>query len=460
MQKSDRSPTGRIWRSKDQSGYTGLWAIARADGFSPDSHIWLETPCEITGKFPFRMAAASDPFLLWNTSTEKSTPVLVRLHRGSICLLEVIPEQLLRPGDLYVLIVRDLRDKGGRALELSRTFEERDPGELAFAERNQMIPGFVNRYSVQTVVQVTVRSFENLLGPLLHLRNSVLAYTDANSLLPTITEVIRSGNELTVFGNVNLPLLCEKDLFGHCRFKPDPSGRIDFNQSTIKRPFFVRLPAPNVDRAVFLPAGAFQDAFNAASISGSERIMRGSKSALFGFRDQNSFLDSNTKPIQGLPDNIPGFALSPSDHNRLTALPDREAVRIIHGILLTRMMQLRFSQALNSKYKTSIRMDRINGIALEKEKDALALAINPFIKSFVIIHSEPVKRSPPFGKSGTFPEKEYVHLFWDGLHFPNYEPLLQKRKALPDTPQQRILKVQSILFNEDIETITSFLRER
>ncbi|MCE9597513.1 MAG: hypothetical protein K8S54_06055 [Spirochaetia bacterium] len=460
MQKSDRSPTGRIWRNKDKEGYTGLWAIARADGFSPDSHIWVETPCEVTGTFPMRMAGSADAFLLWNSSTEKSAPMLVRLHRGELCLFEVIPEHILRPGDVYLLIIRDLRDKKGRALELSRTFEERDAREAIFAERNQAVPGFVNRYAIQTIVQVTVRSFENLLGPLLHLRNSVLAYTEGEDLTPDITEVTRTGNELMVHGTVSLPLLCENDLFGHCRFKPDASGKIEYNRSTVKRPFFVRLPSSSVERGLFIPAGSFHDALNAASISGSEKIMRESKTALFGFRDQQTFLDSNLKPLQGLSSPIPGFALGASDQNRLTAMPDRDAVRIIHGILLTRMMQIRFSQSLNSKYHTNVHISRLNGLALEQEKDALALAMNPFIRSLVIIHSEPIKRAPPFGQAGSFPEKEYVHLFWDGLHFPNYEPLLRERKAIPDTPTQKILRVQSILFKEDLETIVNFLRER
>ena len=138
-------------------------------------------------------------------------------------------------------------------------------------------------------------------------------------------------------------------------------------------------------------------------------------------------------------------------------MPDREAVRVLHGILLSRLMQSRIPALISGRVKRPLRIDKIEGLALEADRDAFALSVNPFLSGDVLLFADDEPRGLPFGPGGTIAEKEYVRLYWDGMHFPNYAPLIEGRGTMPDTPRRKTLVVRSILIEVERKKVVRFL---
>ncbi|HMZ37119.1 MAG TPA: hypothetical protein PLD60_10785, partial [Leptospiraceae bacterium] len=457
LSHSNRSASGMIW-AFPAGQYGGLWALARTDGYSPVSHIWLETPCDVSDHYPDRFTGSpGESFYLWNTAIERSIPVLVRLHRASICLFEVIPEKPMRAGDTYVLVVRDVLNRSGNPVVLSHLFDKGADYETLLSERLVPMPSNFRKFGVQTILHITIRSYENMIGQFLHLRNSILAWTDPDDVPVSITEILQNPGQLIVHGTAQLPTICERDLFGHCRITPSDTGRIEYNRSTITRDFFVRIPETTARRGLFIPAMVYQEPETLIQLNGVARLLDDTGSAAFGFRDQKNFLSLNRKPVYDLPSPLPGYILDQANHDRLTAMPDREAVRVLHGILLSRLMQSRIPALISGRVKRPLRIDKIEGLALEADRDAFALSVNPFLSGDVLLFADDEPRGLPFGPGGTIAEKEYVRLYWDGMHFPNYAPLIEGRGTMPDTPRRKTLVVRSILIEEERKKVVRFL---
>jgi hypothetical protein len=462
LAKSNRSASGRKW-AFPPGDYQGLWALANADGFSPTSHIWLEAPCNLKGRFPDRFGGdPAQPFWLWNTGIERSVPLTVKFHKTEkICLLEVIPEEALRAGNTHLLVIRGLVSQENRAVELSTAFDQQDPGDPLYGERVALLPGGVPRAGIQTIVQVTARSYENLLGTFLHLRNTSLARFEPEDASLKLERVASTNGSLVFHGRVSLPWICKRELTsGVCRFRISPNGRTVISESSVNRTFFVSIPAGGAAGTLLIPALAFQQPDIVVGLSGVQDLLSQSRLAAFGFTDQRSFLSQNRTPMDGLPPSLPGFFLSPTDHDRLTSLPDREAVRIIHGILLTRLMKNEIPAELSRLLGRRVRFDSTNGLALETERDAFALAVNPFVEKVVVVAASIDPRGLPFGPRGTLPEREFVRLFWDGAHFANYAPILKSRKAMPDTRPQQSLNIGSLLIEADRRDAIRFLKKQ
>ncbi len=457
LTKSYRSASGKVWDfPPDRFG--GLWALSRTDGFSPVSHIWIETPCDTAGRYPDRFSGSpGESFYLWNAAIERSIPVLVRLHRSSICLFEVIPEKAMRAGDLYLLVVRNIVGKNGKPVVLCPLFEKQSEADPVYQEQVQPLPQGFRKAGIQTIVHITVRSYENLIGVFLHLRNSLLAWTEPQEVPVTIDEVAQIQEHLMVRGRVELPAICRRDLLGHCRITPSDTGRIEYNRSRTIREFFVRVPNTPARRALMIPAMVYQEPQTLVQLNGVAKLLDETGSAAFGFRDQKDFLSLNRKPVTELPSPLPGYLLPREYHDRLTAMPDREAVRVLHGILLSRLMQGRIPALISERIGRPFAVEGIDGLALEADRDAFALSVNPFIRKAVLLFADDEPRGLPFGPAGTLAEKEYVRLYWDGMHFPNYAPLMDTRGTMPDTPVHKSIQVRNIFTEEDRRAILRFL---
>lgn len=461
LAKSNRSASGRKW-GFPEGNFHGLWALANADGFSPTSHIWLEAPCNLKGRFPDRFSPnPAQPFWLWNTGIERSVPLTVKFHKtAQICLLEVIPEEALRAGNTHLLVVRGLVSEENRPVELATAFDQQDPGDPLYGERVALLPAGVPRAGIQTIVQVTARSYENLLGTFLHVRGTVLARFEGEDASLQLERVPSSNGSILFAGRVSLPWICKREITsGVCRFDVSASGRTDISTSTVKRSFFVSIPAGGASGMLLIPALAYQQPDVVAGLSGVQEILSRSRLAAFGFTDQRTFLSENRTPMDGLPPSLPGYFISSTDHDRLTSLPDREAVRIIHGILLNKLMQNRIPAELSRILGKPVRFTATYGLALETERDPFALAVNPFVEKVVVVSASIDPRGLPFGPRGTLPEKEYVRLFWDGVNFTNYAPILKARKAMPDSLPQQSLLVGSLLIEKDLREVIRFLKK-
>lgn len=459
LQKSSRSASGRKWAYKDAE-YQGLWALAHADGFSPLSHIWIEAPCDLKGRFPEHFGV--DPgqrFWLWNTGIEKAIGLTVKFHRGALCLLEAVPDETLRPGDTHLLVVRDLRSDQGRLVELSTAFDQQDPGDPLYGDRVALLPGGVPRQGIQTIVQLTVRSYENLLGTFLHLRNTAMARFEPNEA-PVFLEKVQSANGFILFhGRVAMPWICQRELAtGVCRFHVSPTGRARFSSGNVTRSFFVSIPAAGASGSILIPALVYQQPDVVAALSGMQKILSEARLAAFGFTDQRAFLAENRRPLDGLPPSLPGYFLTEADHDRLTSVPDREAVRILHGILLSQLMTDRIPREISKILGRPVRLESTRGLALETQRDTFALSVNPFVDKTIVIAAPVDQRGLPFGPQGTLPEKEFVRLFWDGMDFPNYTPILKSRKSMPDTTPQAVLVLDSLFIESERREAIRFLR--
>lgn len=459
LTRSNRSASGKKW-AYPEGDYHGLWAVAHADGFSPLSHIWIETPCSIRGRFPEHFGIdPSQKFYLYNTGIERPVPLTVKLHRTWLCLLEIIPDEVLRPGNTHLLVVRGLTNEQNRPLELATAFDQQDPGDPLYAERAALLPAHVPRHGIQTVVSITVRSYENMLGTFLHLRNKALARFDPATASMTLKQVAGAPGEVRFTGTISLPWICQREIpSGVCRLHVSDAGRTEYSDREVERTFFISLPASGASAGLLIPALVYQQPDVVASLGSLQKLLTEGKLAAFGFTDQRTFLTENRKPLEGLPPSLPGFVLSRTDHDRLTSIPDREAVRIIHGILLTRMMTQRIPEEISKLMGRGLRLNALRGLALDTERDTFALSVNPFVDRLVVVAAPQDPRGLPFGPRGTLPEKEFVRLFWDGMDFANYQPILRARKAMPDSQPQKSLTVQSLLVEADRKESVRFLR--
>lgn len=461
LSKSSRSASGKKWAYPDAE-YHGLWALAHSDGFSPLSHIWIEAPCNLKGRFPEHFGL--DPgqrFWLWNTGIERAVPLTVKFHKSvPLCLLEAVPDETLRPGDTHLLVVRDLRSDQDRLVELSTAFDQQDPGDPLYGERVALLPHGVPRHGIQTIVQLTVRSYENLLGTFLHLRNTALARFEPQDA-PVFLEKVQSRDGFILFhGRAALPRICNRELAtGVCRLQVSPTGRAVYSSGNVTRSFFVSIPAAGATGSLLIPALVYQQPDVVASLAGMQKILSEARLAAFGFTDRRSFLAENRQPLDGLPPSLPGYFLSKTDHDRLTSVPDREAVRIIHGILLSQLMTDRIPKEMSKILGRPVRLETTRGFALETERDTFALSVNPFIDKTIVIAAPVEPRGLPFGPQGTLPEKEFVRLFWDGMNFPNYTPILKSRRAMPDTVPQSTLVLDSLFIESERREAIRFLRK-
>lgn len=389
-----------------------LWPMARIDGFSASSSIWMETPVPIPADtlrlfLQLKRPLLSDSFILMDLSV--SQPVAISIVKNENLQLQILPEKLT-PAHTYALVVRNIRNERGEPIVFSRAFEEIKAGRLS-STRHQIILSLLKDAglasdSIQYLIEFTVRSSSALAGPFLHLRNrSMVKYAgqytiSGGSILP------QSGWKTQRLTYRSAPF-CEAD---KCFQSTDPA---EFQTESEENHLTMYTSVEQYDRIVMIPPSTEDFPQQILRSEIWKNLLRRTSAALVV--SDRRFTLSETGPASVQKDIA------------------KKAAAALDFYLVC--------EALRRSQKPLIILSSGSGWYFS--------SMNPFAAG-TIFYGEQMERE---NESTYRPAFERLRLLSDGLQMESY-PWTQ----FPDTPAHPILQLSSIQSSRDFERAGEFIR--